>query len=313
MNWSELEAISLVNLYGGYNEAAKGSKIHVSLLSKRVANVENDLDLKLFRRMTRKNSIVLTSQGEALMPLFQQMLNTRASMLNQAKAYLNLNEDSIAVGVSVMLGDLGAGRLMSDFFALHPHVRMTTIIKSQAEIMRLLSEGVLDCAFICVPEGTAFEDYWKKLFASKCEECQLTMTALAESREMWVGISEKDTVTQKESVTLEELRYHCFIFNRWGENEPADFFAGFGANAEDYETSAENFLNKDYIYRMVAKGAGVLPRMFYDKQPIPGIKFLRMENWTGSSRALFVARGYGGPLRQFAQFVKESAEQEQKG
>ena len=95
MNWSELEAISLVNLYGGYNEAAKESKIHVSLLSKRVANVENELDLKLFRRMTRKNSIVLTSQGEALMPLFQQMLNTRASMLNQAKAYLNLNEDSM--------------------------------------------------------------------------------------------------------------------------------------------------------------------------------------------------------------------------
>ena len=118
MNWSELEAISLINLYSGYNEAAKGSKIHVSLLSKRVANVENELDLKLFRRMTRKNSIVLTSQGEALMPLFQQMLNTRASMLNQAKAYLNLNEDSIAVGVSVMLGDLGA-RLSASQRARH--------------------------------------------------------------------------------------------------------------------------------------------------------------------------------------------------
>lgn len=311
MNWNELEAISLVNLYRGYNEAAKSNETNVSLLSKRVANVENELDLKIFQRTKRKNSTALTDHGEALMPLFQQMLNTHASMLNRAKAHLNISADSITVGVSVALGDLGSGRLMSGFYARQPQVRMITILKSQEEIIRLLSEGVLDCAFICVPEGMSFGEYWEQMFAGEYGEEHLTVTMLEESRDMYVGVSTKGVLAKQDTVTLEDLKYHCFIFNRWNEDcqwRAVDFFAGLGANPADYEIMYEDFVNQDYVYRLAASGVGVLPQMFRPEFPVPGIKFLKLEGWQTVSRIYFVAREYGsGLLEAFTRYVREGA------
>lgn len=310
MNWNELEAISLVNLYGGYNEAAKNSGANASQLSKRVANVESGLDLKIFQRAKRKHSVSLTAHGEALLPLFQQMLNTRASMLNRAKAHLNVSADSITAGVSVMLGDLGSGRLMSGFYARHPQARMTTILKSQGEIIRLLSEGMLDCAFICVPEGVRSGEYWEQMFASKCGEEQLAVAMLEESREMYVGVSTKDALAKQDTVALEELKYHCFIFNRWNEDcqwRRISFFANLGADPEDYEAMYEDFVNQDYVYRLAASGAGVLPQVFPPKHPVPGIKFLKLEGWPAASRIFFVAREYGSSLlAAFTRYVREA-------
>ncbi len=311
MNWNELEAISLVNLYGGYNEAAKSTKTNVSLLSKRVANVESELDLRLFQRMTRKNSTSLTAHGEALMPLFQQMLNTHASMLNRAKAYLNISADSITVGVAVMLGDLGSGRLMSGFYAQCPQVRMTTILKSQEEIVRLLSEGMLDCAFLYASESASSRGYWERMFASKYGEEQLTVTVLEENRDMYIGVSEKDVLARQDTVRLEELKYCCFIFNRWNERyqqQENDFFSSLGADLGDYEVMYEDFINQDYVYHLAASGAGVLPRVFCSGCSVPGVKFLKLEGWPTASKIFFVARRYGSDvLEAFTQYVKENA------
>lgn len=310
MNWSELEAISLVNLYGGYNEAAKNNGTNVSLLSKRVANVESELDLRLFQRVTRKNSTSLTVHGEALMPLFQQMLNAHASMLNRAKAHLNISTDNLTVGVSVMLGDLGSGRLMSGFYARHPQARMTTVLKSQGEIIRLLSEGMLDCAFLCVSDNTASREYWEKMFANKCGEEQLTVTVLEKSQEMCVGVSTQDVLAKRDTVTLEELKYHCFIFNRWNKEHQTqrnDFFSSLGADYSDYEVMYEDFINQEYVYHLVASGAGVLPQVFCSGSEVPGVKFLKLDGWTSASIIFFVARRYGSSvLEAFTQYVKES-------
>jgi len=312
MNWNELEAISLVNLYSSYNEAAKSIGTNVSLLSKRVSNVESELDLKLFQRVTRKNSIVLTPDGEVLLPLFQQMLNTHISMLNRAKAHLNIGSDRIAVGVSVMLGDLGSGALMSGFFAQHPDIHMTTILKSQDETIRLLSEGMVDCAFLCVTEGTPSGLYWEQMLAGSCGDEQLEAVALEESGEMYVGVSEKDVLARKDSVTLKELKYRCFIFNRWNEDvqwRRMCFFSSMGADPMDYEVMYEDFLNEEYVYSLVSSGVGVLPRVFCSGRSVPGVKFLKLEGWKERSRVFFVAKSYGsGALRAFTRFVRDSSE-----
>lgn len=311
MNLRELEAVCLVQLYGSYQEAAKNAGVHISVLSKRIAGLEEELGLKLFTRDTRKGGTALTPWGEALLPMIRQMMNAHTAMQNRAKAYLKEEPDRITVGITLMLGDLGSGKLLSEFCVQNSDTQITTILRSQGELMRLLSEGRLDCAFFHITEQTAAAEYWRTMLDSSSNGEQLEIVPLAETDDMYIGISQQDVLARQDEVTLRDLRYHCLLFNRWAEDAldgSSGFFGKLGENAADYEVMLEDFLNRGYIYRIVAAGLGVLPQVFPEATPVPGVKFLRLKGWSKRSRIVFVARRYGGQtLDRFTQFVRTQA------
>lgn len=311
MNLRELEAAYLVHLYGSYHEAAKDAGVHISVLSKRVAALEEELGLKLFTRDTRKGGTALTPCGETILPMIRRMLNAHAAMQNRAKAYLKEEPDRITVGITLMLGDLGSGKLLSEFCIQNPTAQITTILRSQGELMRLLSEGRLDCAFFHITEQTAAADYWRTMLDSSSNGEQMEIIPLAETDDMYIGISRRDALARQDEVTLRDLRYHCLLFNRWAEDAldgRSGFFAKLGEDAADYEVMVEDFLNRGYIYRIVAAGLGVLPQVFPESAPVPDVKFLRLKGWSKRSRIVFVARRYGGQtLDRFTQFVRAQA------
>ena len=316
MNWCELEAVSLIERYRSYNDAAKDNNISVSALFKRVANVEAALDLKLFQRERTKNSVSLTTHGQELIPLFRQMISTHSSMLRRAEDHLNISSGTIAAGVAITLDDLGSGELMSRFFALHPEFHIITVLKSQREILRLLSEGKLDCAFIIVAEDTLSGRYWERLFAEACGDEHYEVVELKRSRDMWIGLSSKDALSRRSSVTLEDLRYHTFIFNRTfifdhsngdGLMLKDSFFTDMGVNSKDYDVIYEDFMCRSYIYHLLANGAGVLPQAFRPAQDFPGGRFVRLEGWSKPHKVFFAARKYeSGALNFFTQFIRGS-------
>lgn len=312
MNWSELEAVSMVELYKSYNDAAKDNSVNVSMLSKRVMNVEAALDLKLFTRERMKSSVSLTSHGQELLPLFHQMINTHSSMLRRAEDHLNIGTGTIAVGVAITLDDLGSGRLMSRFFALHPEIHMITVLKSQREILRLLSEGKLDCAFLLLAEDTVSGQYWERMFAESCGDEHYEVVELKRSRDMWVAVSSKDALSRRGSVTLEDLRYHTFIFNRWNADSfmpEKSFFSDMGVSSQDYDVIYEDFMCKSYIYHLLAAGSGVLPQAFRPAEDFPGGSFVRLDGWSKLHKVFFAARkNEGGALNLFTEFIRTNAD-----
>lgn len=70
-NLEDLTAFLNVAEAGGFSQAARGSEVPVSVLSKRIARLEGALGTRLFQRSTR--AVQLTEEGRALIPHLQRL------------------------------------------------------------------------------------------------------------------------------------------------------------------------------------------------------------------------------------------------
>lgn len=143
---------------------------------------------------------------------------------------------------------------------------------------------------------------------------------LRESQDMYIGISEDSPLADKDTVNITQLRDYTFIFTKWHDvfasryGERPLFFEFLSESRRDYKIIYEDFINSDYIYRLVIEDKYVVPQVFPDKYPKPGIKFLKLEDWKRHTAATFVARKYGSrALKRFTDYVMSNAREIQPG
>ena len=309
MNISMLEAIPIIKLYGSYADASKATGIPVSTLSKWVTRVENELGVAIFERKTQKNSVTLTEQGKILLPLIQRLVNTNSFMLKRAEYLRGSESDRLSVGLPSTLGGMGYSELMSDYMAENPAVELVSVFQSHDDLVRLLLDGMIECSFFVMNgSGASGED--GGVFGSD----QYETAVINRSRCMYIGISSRDSLSERESLTIDELRYQCFIFNKWHDTERraegrgVSFFEHLGQDEDNFELMFEDFISRNYVFSLVARGVGVLPQAFLPHRPIPGVRFVPLRGWDQTTSVVFAARRFGSrPLRSFTDFVKARA------
>lgn len=144
MNWSQAMDLNAIAVFaqvvdcGSFTQAAENLDMTKSTVSRKVAELEQHLGVKLLTRSTR--SLVLTPEGEKFHQASMQMLE----VLNQAELEVSANQDLVRgplkVVLPVELGHQVLGSYIHQFLHQHPHVTMNLELSNRE--VDIIGEGI---------------------------------------------------------------------------------------------------------------------------------------------------------------------------
>lgn len=305
MRIEDVEAVHAVYLYRSFISASEALVVPVSTLSKRVARVERELDLKLFDRNSSSNSVTPTISGGTILQLLGRLVSLYNTLLDKTREADDSASAKIAVGLTMLLAEEVQSRVLSKFLNVHPNVETIVIKKSQPDVLRMLQEGVLDCAFVLLMGSETENVSMLDTFVSD----QFDFELMKSTSDLWIGVASDDPLAQKESVTSDDFLHRGIIMNKWHDNkarsggEQYSFFKALDVDEADFLVYEEDFINVEYIYELVKRGVGLLPQAFKPAEAIAGVTFVRMEGWERQASLFFLARKHAPELVRSMQAI----------
>mgnify|MGYP000276403885 FL=1 len=139
-----------------------GLKLHLTqpAISKRIQNLESQLNVKLFERLQRE--ITLTEAGEVLLPHALSVLHE----IDNAKLAIQNIDNKVAGNLRIVASHhIGLHRLpliLKKFSKRFPEVDLKLNFLDSESAYPLLKDNLADIAFITIPEETAISDTIKK-------------------------------------------------------------------------------------------------------------------------------------------------------
>ncbi len=136
-NASELALFALIVEAKSFNKAAKLADISPAALSKRLSKLENELEIQLLYRTTRRLS--LTEAGEIL---YGHVKNINNQVSDAVSAVSNFSEGltgTIKMTVPTISGELILAEAVAEFCQLHPN--LTIEMRLENEFVDLIKEG----------------------------------------------------------------------------------------------------------------------------------------------------------------------------
>ncbi|GAA0439444.1 MULTISPECIES: LysR family transcriptional regulator [Sphingomonas] len=137
MDLLALADFTLVARHGGFGKAARAARRPKATLSRRVAELEAALDLRLFERGRR--DLKLTEEGRALFEragaLLSELEETAAAIASGSERV----RGRLRISVPLLFGQLAMGRLAAEFVRQHPEVRLEVTTDDRA--VDMIEEG----------------------------------------------------------------------------------------------------------------------------------------------------------------------------
>lgn len=162
---SAWEAFHGVATHGGFSSAARNLRVSVPQLSKRVARLEEDLGVRLFKRSTRVVS--LTDEGKSLLPKVTTLLEDIGDLESTFEANRALS-GVIRVTAVPFLAQRVLIPVLEKFTKLHPAVKFEIDL---SETMVSLVETNVDLALRIHHEPKDTSLVYRKLFANELVLC----------------------------------------------------------------------------------------------------------------------------------------------
>lgn len=183
------EAFQNVAKYGGFAAAARKMKISIPQLSKRIAKLEEQLGLRLFRRSTR--SVLLTNEGEVILPKIALALENLGSIESTFESNAKLSGTIKITSVPFV-----AHRLLipifQKFMDLNPGISFDLDL---SERLVNLTEDNIDIAIRIHATPTESGLIYRKLVPNKLILCASPLYL----------------ARHKPIKKLEDLKAHCFL------------------------------------------------------------------------------------------------------
>lgn len=149
MDLHALNAFIEVADHGSFSEAAESLYLTQPAISKRVAQLESELNTKLFDRIGRKVS--LTEAGRALLPKARRLLND-ARDLKQVLADLSGEvSGTLVMGTSHHIGLHRLPAPLKQFTQLYPKVELDIRFMDSEEACHAVELGDLELAIVTLP------------------------------------------------------------------------------------------------------------------------------------------------------------------
>ncbi|WP_312519506.1 LysR substrate-binding domain-containing protein [Massilia sp.] len=137
MDLLALVDFNLVARHGGFGRAARASGRPKATLSRRVADLEAGLDLRLFERGAR--TLKLTEEGRALhqrsAALLAELDETTAAIASGA----DRPRGRLRISAPLLFSQVAMGKLAADFALRHPEVRLEVTTEDRA--VDMVEEG----------------------------------------------------------------------------------------------------------------------------------------------------------------------------
>ena len=170
MKIKEIEIISELVKYRSYASAAEGLLCSPSVISKYVANIEKELDIKLFVRSNKVSELMLTPEGKVLINALQSINSTHQRLIELTKQLKGNYENTMRIGSQPRYGNIHEQKIVASLIYNNPKVMIDMVKMESRDLMSLLVSGRLDAIFVTIHGDIVVEEYYKEQLSSSDAE-----------------------------------------------------------------------------------------------------------------------------------------------
>ncbi|MBR7889859.1 MULTISPECIES: LysR family transcriptional regulator [Marinomonas] len=138
----QLRAFLAVHQEGSFTKAAETLHITQSALSSIIKELENNLELGLFDRSTRK--LETSEAGRNILPAVIRMLDEMDTLTNEVKGLKELDYGKVRIAVAQQLASVELPRIISMYNTMYPQVEVSMIDCGVEKIQDIVSSGEAD-------------------------------------------------------------------------------------------------------------------------------------------------------------------------
>ncbi|WP_144638793.1 LysR family transcriptional regulator [Bordetella genomosp. 13] len=129
MDLNALADFQLVAAQGGFGKASRASGRSKATLSRRIADLEDALGIRLIERGAR--SLALTEAGQVLLARTQGPMHEIAEAVAAARDGRDTPRGVLRIAAPVLFSQLALGRLVARFRARHPDVQVEAVAEDR--------------------------------------------------------------------------------------------------------------------------------------------------------------------------------------
>lgn len=129
MDYNALQDFQLVAVHGGLGRASRASGKAKATLSRRVAELEEALGVRLFERSDR--SLELTEAGELLLARIEGPMREVAEAVAAARDGLAAPKGRLRIAAPLLFSQVALGRLAAAFQAIYPAVEIEAVAEDR--------------------------------------------------------------------------------------------------------------------------------------------------------------------------------------
>ncbi|WP_413732176.1 LysR family transcriptional regulator [Sodalis sp. RH20] len=138
MNLNALEDFQLVAAHGGFGKASRASGRSKATLSRRVADLEEALGIRLIERGTQR--LELTEAGHLLLSRTEGPMREVVEAVAAARDGLGTPRGRLRLAAPLLFSQLALGRLAAEFLVLYPDVQIDAVAEDR--LVNLVEEHV---------------------------------------------------------------------------------------------------------------------------------------------------------------------------
>lgn len=136
MDLNALEDFQLVATHGGFGKASRASGKSKATLSRRIADLEEALGIRLIERGTR--SLELTEAGQLLLSRTQGPMNEVVEAVAAARDGLATPQGRLRVAAPLLFSQMALGGIAARFVARYPQVQIEAVAEDR--LVNLIDE-----------------------------------------------------------------------------------------------------------------------------------------------------------------------------
>ncbi|SIS54166.1 LysR family transcriptional regulator [Neptunomonas antarctica] len=138
MNLNDISLFIRIVETGSFTSAAESLGIQKSTISRRIAQLEDDLGVRLLQRTTRK--LKLTDDGEELFARCQPLINELDSAKDHLSATQNNPRGRLRITMPSELGVFMMNEIVSTFMQRYPQIMLE--VELSTRVIDLIEEGI---------------------------------------------------------------------------------------------------------------------------------------------------------------------------
>ncbi len=287
MDITILRTVLSICHYCSFTGASEQLSLSVSAVSKHVAAAEAELGIRLFRRGTKARSVDLTDEGQSIIGEIEDIV-WRYDALLKKTADMGIDQtQTLQIGYGIMLSSFGEDQILSDFCNHYPNVEVKVSSDYTTEIIRLLTVGLIDCAFAGYAEGVNISD------EIRTGKGSIGCVTIYKGNDMSVLVSKTHRLAGREDISVGQLDGETLILNNRFENKsklPSHGMEFFSQDGMTCRFRFMDFSRKKLIFNAVANGQGILPYVYPFIDDDPRLTSVRIGEWIADSYGLFLYR-----------------------
>ncbi|WKA60423.1 LysR family transcriptional regulator [Planococcus shenhongbingii] len=149
MDIRQLSYFIEVARHRSFTKAALALHVTQPTLSKMVKNLEEEMDVTLFDRTSRK--IVLTDAGEVVFIQAQKIVNSLDDLTSSLYDVMNLKKGKINIGLPPVISTLFFPTIIAEFQKAYPDVAILLAEDGAKKVEQKVLDGEVDLGFVMLP------------------------------------------------------------------------------------------------------------------------------------------------------------------